>query len=183
MKRAIVAPAVLAPSALAELKDWLGITRAGDDAQLTTLLRAALDACEDFTGLMPLQQSCSEVLRASGGWEVLATSPVQAITAVTGLVADGSSFVFAANAYQLELDADGGGRVRVAMPGAAGRVLVNFVAGLSADWPSLPDQLRHGMMRLAAQQYHQREDDGAAAMTPPAAVAALWRPWRKLRII
>ena len=58
MKRAIITPAVLAPTALSELKDWLGITTSGDDAQLTALLRMALDLCEDFTGTMPLQQDC-----------------------------------------------------------------------------------------------------------------------------
>ena len=46
---------------------------------------------------------------------------------------------------------------------------------------SLPDGLRHGIIRLAAHAWHQRESDGPTP-NPPAAVAALWRPWRQLRL-
>lgn len=182
MKRAIVTPAVLAPGALAELKDWLGITTTGDDAQLAALLRSSLDLCEDFTGLMPLQQACEEVVPAASGWTALVTRPVQAITALQGIPAEGARFALPAADYALDLDAEGGGRVQVRNPGAAGRIAVRFTAGLAADWAGLPDGLRHGVVRLAAHQYRAREDDGAAAVTPPAAVAALWRPWRRIRL-
>lgn len=181
MKRAIITPAVLAPTALSELKDWLGITTSGDDAQLTALLRMALDLCEDFTGTMPLQQDCEEVLAAATSWTALSARPVQAIAGVQGIPAEGARFELPVANYAIELDADGGGRVLVSKPGAAGRVAVRFTAGLAADWTSLPEALRHGVLRLAAFQYRSREDDSAASM-PPAAVAALWRPWRRLRL-
>lgn len=182
MKRAIVTPAVLAPAALAELKEWLGITTTQDDAQLNALLRAALELCEQFTGLMPLQQLCEEVLPASCEWQVLGTHPVQAITAIDGLPAEGARFALPVANYAIDLDADGGGLVRVSNPGSAGRVAVRFTAGLAADWASLPDGLRHGVLRLAASQYRAREDESALAAMPPAAVAALWRPWRRMRL-
>ncbi|HCF24627.1 MULTISPECIES: phage head-tail connector protein [unclassified Novosphingobium] len=181
MKRAIVTPAALAPAALSELKDWLGITTPADDAQLTMLLRAALDSCEDFTGAMPLQQDCEEVLPVSSSWQALATRPVQAITAIEGIPAEGARFALPVANYAIELDADGGGRVLVSNPGAAGRIAVRFSAGLATQWSMLPEGLRHGLLRLAAFQYRQREDESAAAL-PPAAVAALWRPWRRLRL-
>lgn len=181
MKRAIVTPAVLGTTALSELKDWLGITTAGDDAQLALLLRAALETCEDFTGLMPLQQGCEEVLPASSDWQALGTRPVQAITAIEGIPAEGSRFALPVDGYAIELDADGGGRVLLGNPGAAGRIAVRFTAGLVPDWTSLPDGLRHGVLRLAAFHYRQRESEGATAL-PPAAAAALWRPWRRLRL-
>jgi uncharacterized phiE125 gp8 family phage protein len=182
MKRAIVTPCALPPSALSELKDWLGITLAADDAQLTALLRMALDLCEDFTGLMPVQQACEEVLAVSRDWAALGTRPVQAITAVQGIPAEGARFALPVGDYAIELDAEGGGRVLIRNPGAAGRIAVRFTAGLAVDWASLPEGLRHGVVRLAAHQYRAREDDSAAAVTPPAAVAALWRPWRRVRL-
>ena len=181
MKRAIVTPASLAPSALAELKEWLGITIAGDDAALGALLRSGLEMCEDFTSIMPLVQTCEELLPASTEWQQLATRPVQAITALQGVPAEGARFTLPAANYAIELDADGGGRVRVMNPGAAGRIAVRFTAGLASDWTSLPDALRHGVLRFAAYQYRTREDDGASG-SPPAAVAALWRPWRRLKL-
>lgn len=181
MRRTIIAPAALAPAALADVKQWLGISTAQDDAPLTALLRAALETCEDFIGLMPLQAFCEEVLPVSAEWRNLATRPVQAITLVEGIPAEGARFALATSAYEIELDADGGGRVRVTSPGAAGRIAVRFTAGLTADWASLPEGLRHGVLRLAAHQHREREDAGAGPL-PPTAVAALWRPWRRLRL-
>lgn len=181
MKRQIVTPAALSSAALAELKQWLGITTTADDAPLTALLRAALETCESFTGAMPLAGTCEEVLPSRDGWQALATRPVQAITGLFGLPVDGARFALPADAYAVELDADGGGRVRMLAPGAAVRIAVRFTAGLATGWETLPDGLRHGVLRLAAHQHRERENEGAAPL-PPAAVAALWRPWRRLRI-
>lgn len=182
MKRAIITPAALPPAAIAELKDWLGLTTSADDAQLAALLGASLDLCEDFTGLMPLQQVCEELLPASADWQQLATRPVQTITALQGVPAEGARFALAVGAYELDLDADGAGLVRVTNQGSAGRVAVTFTAGIAPDWGSLPEALRHGVLRLAAHQYRGREDAAANSAMPPAAVAALWRPWRRLRL-
>lgn len=181
MMRAIITPAVLAPMALTELKNWLGITTPSDDAQLSALLRTALDACEHFTGTIPIEQGCEAVLAITPDWQALPARPVQAITAIEGIPAEGGRFALPPASYAIELDADGTGRVRLGNPGAAGRIAVRFSAGLAADWSGLPDGLRHGILRLAAFYYRQRESEGSGAM-PPAAVAALWRPWRRMRV-
>lgn len=181
MKRTLVTPPVLSPNALAELKQWLGITTTQDDAPLTALLRAALETCEAFTGAMPIEAAAEEVLPLSGGWQCLTTRPVQAITAVQAIPASGARSDLATNAYAIELDADGGGRVMVTSPGDANRLAVRFTAGLATSWDTLPEALRHGMLRLAAHQHRERETSGAGPI-PPAAVAALWRPWRRMRL-
>ena len=181
MKRLILTPPALPPTALAELKGWLGITTAMDDAPLTALLRTALDLCEDFTGRMPLQATAEELLCITGAWQRLSTRPVQAITLVEGIPAEGPRFALAPEAYEIDLDGGGGGLVRVLRPGIAGRIAVRFIAGIAADWASLPETLRHGAVRLAAHQHRAREL-GEAAPLPPAAVAALWRPWRRMRL-
>ena len=194
MKRVIITPPVLAPAALAELKDWLAITTPREDAALTQLLRAALETCEAFTGTMPLAAQCEEVLpvlrpfdklraqdERSGGWQALATRPVGAVTGVEGIPAEGARFPLAAADYAIELTADGGALVRVVRPGSAGRVAVRFTAGMAAGWPDVPEGIRHGVLRLAAHHYRQR-DTGAMQAIPPAAVAALWRPWRLMRL-
>jgi len=179
MKRALIAPPALAPAALAELKDWLGITVTVEDAGLEALLRAALETCEAFTGLMPIEAECEEVLAVTGGWQALASRPVEAVTGAWSVPADGPRLALAAQDYMIELDADGGALVRVSS--APGRVAVRFTAGLAADWAGLPDGLRHGVLRLAAHHYRERESAGASPV-PPAAVAALWRPWRRMRV-
>jgi uncharacterized phiE125 gp8 family phage protein len=181
MKRLIVTPPVLPPAALAELKEWLGITTAQDDAPLGAVLRAALELCEDFTGRVPLVCECEEQVEACSTWQRLGTRPVQAITALSGIAADGSVVALPSTAYEFDLAADGGGLVRVLDPGQARRVAVRFAAGIAADWASLPGTLRHGVIRLAAHQHRAREDADAGPV-PPIAVAALWRPWRRLRL-
>ena len=182
MKRAIITPAALAPAALSELKDWLGITVTSEDAALTIQLRAALESCEAFTGVVPLECACEEILPVCGDWMRLEASPVTALTGVQAIPAQGARTALATIDYALDFAADGAGRVRVFNPGLAQRIAVQFTAGLAQSWAALPDGMRHGVIRLAAYQYRQREGDNASQV-PPAADAALWRPWRRMRLI
>lgn len=181
MKRVIIASPALAPEALAELKEWLGITTAGEDATLSAQLLAALESCEAFTGTLPIESTCEEVLPVTADWMNIDTRPVHAITAVDAIATDGSRTVLAGTAYAADFAADGTGLLRVTDPGSATRIAVRFTAGLAAGWASLPESLRHGVIRLAAHHYRQREGGGSDPQ-PPAAVAALWRPWRRLRL-
>lgn len=179
MQRSIVAPADLG-GALDELKAWLGVRSAADDAALEAQLRAACEACEAFTGAMPLTATCEEIVPASFDWQRLAAGPVVAITSVEGVPAEGARFALPADAYAIDIDGDGTGRVRVSRPGAAGRVAVRFVAGRAPTWELLPEGLRQGIVRLAAHSWRARESGEDTA--PPAAVAAVWRPWRRMRL-
>ena len=181
MNRVILTPATLPSSALAELKQWLGITTSQDDEPLLALLRSALETCEAFTALLPIEAEAEEILPATAGWQDLHTRPIQAITAIEAVAADGSRSPLASGDFEIELDADGTGRVRLTGTLPQGRIAVRFTAGLSTDWEALPDGLRHGMIRLAAHQHRERENEGSAPL-PPASVAALWRPWRRMRL-
>lgn len=183
--RVILTPPTLPPPALAELKQWLGITTATDDAPLAALLAAALDTCEAFTGTLPIEAECEEVLSTRPErhqfWHRLATRPVQAIASVETIAADGTRTPLAPGSWEADLDADGTGRLRLPLPGTESRVAVRFTAGLAPEWDALPEALRHGVVRLAAHQ-HRARDDNSAAPLPPASVAALWRPWRRMRL-
>lgn len=181
MTRAIIVPPPPAPEALGELKQWLALTGTREDASLERLIGTALELCESFTGQFPLEATCEEVLGATPAWQPLATCPVHAIVAVDGIPAEGARFALASDGYAVDLDPDGTARVRVSNPGAAGRIAVRFVAGLAPTWSALPEALRHGVIRLAAHQHRARET-GASDPVPPAAVTALWRPWRRMRL-
>lgn len=180
MRRTILTPADLAGAALDDLKQWLAIRSGADDAALTALLGASCEACEGFTGTMPLTQGCEEIVTAHGAWQRLATRPVHAITEVAGLPAEGSAFALPVENYAIELEADGTALVRVMHQGAAGRIRVRFLAGLAPEWNLLPEGLRHGILRLAAHLHRARDSGDTGA--PPAAVTALWRPWRRVRV-
>ncbi|WP_347302741.1 phage head-tail connector protein [Croceibacterium sp. TMG7-5b_MA50] len=180
MKRAIVTPADMAGAALDELKSWLAITTTRDDSYLTTLLHAATDMCEAFTGLMPLSATCEEMLAPGTGWQALRTRPVQSILQVDRRDAAGTLSTMPVADYAIDLESEGGGRVRLLRDGG-GVAVVRFVAGLAGEWSTLPASLRHGIVRLAADQFEQR-GTAAARTAPPACVVALWQPWRRLRL-
>lgn len=181
MKRAIIVPAAPAPEALAELKQWLAITTTGDDASLQRLVAVALELGESFTGSMLLESTCEELVPASGDWQSLCTRPVQAVVAVEAVTIAGQRALLDVGAYSVELLGDGGARVRLTGGAAEARQLaVRFIAGLASSWAMLPDGLRHGVIRCAAHLHRQSETGTADAL--PAAVAALWRPWRRMRL-
>lgn len=182
MMRAIVAPPALASAALSEIKAWLGISRSTDDAELLALTRSAIDLCEGFTGTMPLQSGCEEVLAAQGEWQALSAQPMRAITALAALDKAGARTALAASDYEFDIDADGRGLVRLLKPIDQSRLVVTYSAGLADDWAGLPEAIRHGVIRLAAHQHRARDDEKKSELSPPAAIAALWRPWRRMRL-
>ena len=75
---------------------------------------------------------------------------------------------------------DRAGRARSFGAVAAKRVRISYSAGMAVDPNGLPEAPRQGIVRLAAHLYMNREGGGEAR--PPAAVTALWRPWRRLRL-
>ncbi|MFD1958574.1 head-tail connector protein [Novosphingobium panipatense] len=138
MKRVILTPAALPSSALAELKQWLGITSAVDDAPLTALLTAALDVCEAFTGALPLEAECEEALPVCAGWHHLATPPVHAVASVMSVAADGTRTPLLPGAWETDLLADGSGRIRLSAPVEGTRAVVRFTAGLALSGAGFP---------------------------------------------
>ena len=178
MTRMVLATGDLSP-ALAELKHWLGITRTVDDAQLTALIGAGVEACEAFTGLTPLAATIEEVRDASHEWTRLATRPIAQVTGIELLAAEGTRTALGDDEYDLHLAGDGSAQLRLRRGPFVSRVVATLEAGLAADWAHLPDGLRHGILRFAA--YLHREGEASLA-EPPAAIAALWRPWRVLRL-
>ena len=200
MTRALVEPPPLSPAALAELKAWLGITTTRDDGELTSLLRAGLDLCEAFTGSLPLVAKCEDQFVPGANWQLLSARPVQSIACVEAVGATGVRVTLPVADYAIDLDGDGSGRVRLfaaEAPDASGlggsgwdrsgwdrsgwRIAVRYTAGLAAEWELLPMALRQGLIRLAAHEHRQR-DGNPATSALPAAVAALWRPFRRMRV-
>ena len=73
------------------------------------------------------------------------------------------------------------GQIPVASAAAAPATLVvRFRAGIGTDWNGVPEPLRAGIVRLVSHLFSHR--DAADAGPPPAAVAALWRPWRRMQL-
>lgn len=179
MTRHITTPPDFSGPALAALKEWLAITTPREDALLMRLLASAHETCERFTGLMPLACGVEEALDPAGGWLALATRPVRAVTGVTWIDAEGEASVVDPAAWSRAIAADGSGAIRLDDPPAEGHLVVAFSAGIAPSWAAIPPALGDGILRLAAHAYRSRD---SVASEPPAAVAALWRAWRRLRL-
>lgn len=157
------------PVSLGEVKAYLRIDGAEEDALLAGLVRTAAALCEAFTGQVLIAEARSETVAADGEWHRLAATPVRSF--------EGAFIGEDAAAFDSLTDASGDGWVRLSGSVPA-RVAVE--AGIAADWNGVPEPLRQGIVRLTAHLYANRDAAGDAG--PPAAVAALWRPWRRMRL-
>ena len=174
---------VLPPEAAGAAKGFLRVERGDEDELIASLVAAAAELCEGFVGQALIARGFTETLPASRAWQRLSRRPVRSIGAVEALMLDGDSEALASDGYAIDIDSDGDGWVRLTSPGEARRIRIGYQAGAAAGWAELPAALRHGIARLAAHFYTRRTaESGRPDETPPAAVTALWRPYRRMRL-
>ena len=170
-------PPDVVASATAAGKAYLRLV--GDDelGVLAGCARAALALAEAFCGQVLVRRVVEDVVGTGGAWQALSAAPVASIAGLTGLPVAGAPFVLAVDGYAVDIDAQGVGWVRVLRSAGVARVAVNYAAGLAADWSGLPEPIAQGVAMLTAHLFEKRVETSA----PPAAVAALWRPYRRIR--
>jgi uncharacterized phiE125 gp8 family phage protein len=159
---------------------YLRIDEQCDDPSLAAILLAAVAHAEAFTGQILIRRTVRQILPSASIWQRLSATPVSVVGSVTGIPADGASFPLDATHYSTRIDASGDAYISVRQPGAAGRVEVEYQAGLAESWSELPESLRLAILRLTGHLHLHRDDASDAG--PPAAVAALLRPWRRMRL-
>lgn len=164
---------------LAEAQAYLRIESGEEEALLAGLIRTASALCEQFTGRLLVARPFVERLRASGEWQRLARTPVRSIGSLAAVQPVGPAMPLPAEAYAVDVDAAGDGWVRLTGAGEARLVEVAGIAGMAEDSNGVPEPLRQGILRLTAHLFGSRDGDGGE---PPAAVTALWRPYRRMRI-
>ncbi|MBW6528776.1 hypothetical protein KZ813_18195 [Sphingomonas sp. RHCKR7] len=147
-------------AALAALRAELRAAATDDDPLALAMVETALGAAELFLGEVLIARALVAALPARAGWQPLPARPVRHVEAPLAAMVD--------------IDAEGTGWVRTAAP-----VEITFTAGRAGDWAGLPPALRHGAVLLAAYLFADR--GGAAPL--PAAVTALWRPHRRVRLV
>jgi uncharacterized phiE125 gp8 family phage protein len=164
------------PVSLAEAQAFARVETGEEEALLAGLIRSASALCEAFTGQLLIERGFEEVVAANGLWQRLSATPVRAIDSVERVAADGSVVALLAHEYEVDIDSRGDGWVKVA---GEGRVRVRGRAGLASDANGVPEPLRQGIVRLTAHLFANRDGEGGE---PPAAVTALWRPYRRMRL-
>lgn len=165
------------PVSLAEAQAYVRIETGEEEAVLAGLLRTASLMCEQFTGQALVARGFDETLRGSARWQRLALTPIRSIGAVARIAEDQSEILLAPEDYAVDVDSTGDGWVRLL--GAEGPIRVRAVAGMASDGNGVPEPLRQGIIRLTSFLFNARDGDGGE---PPAAVTALWRPYRRMRL-
>ncbi len=170
-------PAAAIAAVRADIESHLRIAASAEPALTERVAATALALCEAFTGTALIVREHDEILAGERRWQRLTAAPVLAVTGVAALDAGGQETALAPESHAVDIDPAGYGWIRVTAPGIA-RVRVRHSAGLAAGWGDVPPPLAQGVLLLAAHLFEARGGDAA----PPAAVSALWRPWRRLRL-
>lgn len=173
----MVVTGVVPPAALlAELKSFLRIDGAEEDALLSWLLRAATEAVEAWLGWMLIERDLEERQMVREGGVMLTASPFRQLVAVQP--DSGGPLELETAAVSVSRF----GRAHLAVPDVAegSGVTVRYRAGLSPDWNGLPEPVRLGVLRAAAHFHTHRDGEGDGGLPP--AVARLVSPWRARRM-
>lgn len=164
---------------LSEAQAFLRVETGEEEALLAGLIRSASGICEAFLNQVVLIRPFMQELPASGQWQRLNPEPIRSISSLHGIAADGAETVMPPSSYTVDIDGDGVGWIRLLDTSNCRRVKVSGEAGIATDPNQVPEAIRQGVLRLVAHLYSARDGNGGE---PPAAVTALWRPYRKVRI-
>jgi hypothetical protein len=196
-------PVPLTDDAIDDITSYLRIDTPDDDALIASLIASAIARAESFCSQMFIQRNVTEQLQLwtmndeRAGWSVgnqliapnlhtrrdwkpLTALPVAAIAQVNALAVDGGVTPLNPAQFGVDIDAEGRGWVRINDPSVSGRISVLYRAGYAVSWDTIPEAIRQGVIRLVSYMYTNR--DSATDTGPPAAVAALLRPWRRMRL-
>ena len=163
---------------MSEAQAYVRIETGEEEALLAGLIRTASALCEAFLGQVVIAREFTADLPATGKWERLGPGPVQSVTLVETVDAAGLAMPVPSTGYAIDIDAAGDGWVRV-VGADASRVRVTGSAGMALHENGVPEPIRQGVLRLVAHLFAARDGDGGE---PPAAVTALWRPYRRMRL-
>lgn len=164
---------------ISEAQAYVRIETGEEEALVAGLIRSATALCESFVNQVLIARPFTEVVAADNRWQRLCSSPVRAISSVETLDSAGQRLALPVDSYAIDIDAEGNGWVRVTSAPGAKRLVVTGTAGLADEPNGVPEPLRQGIVRLVAHLFANRDGGGGA---PPAAVTALWRPFRKVRL-
>jgi uncharacterized phiE125 gp8 family phage protein len=164
---------------MSEAQAYVRIETGEEEAVLAALIRTASAVCEEFLNQVVMLRDFAVVVPASTTWERLPIGPVQSISGVETLDPSGVATALPSSGYAVDVDSSGDGWVRINDAGDAMRLRVSGTAGIAATENEVPEPIRQGVLRLVAHLFTSRDGAGGEA---PAAVTALWRPYRRMRL-
>jgi uncharacterized phiE125 gp8 family phage protein len=164
---------------MSEAQAYVRIETGEEEALLAGLIRTASGLCEAFINQVVVARDFELDVPASGAWERLPITPVRSMSSVAGIDANGVVTTIDGTGYRLDIDFAGDGWVRLDRDVEASRIRVGGRAGMAEEENGVPEPIRQGVLRLVAHLFTTRDGTRGEA---PAAVTALWRPYRRIRL-
>jgi uncharacterized phiE125 gp8 family phage protein len=177
------------PLTAATVKNWLKVDTDADDTLITSLIVAAREAVENYTGIKLFTQTIAETwdnipvtheIHSQFGGVSLSTFPVQSITSVQYLDDNGDTQTWDSANYVTDLESY---PARVAPAFGANwptmrlqmkALTITYVAGYSSV-DSIPDAIKTAMQLMITYWYDNRTD---AVKNLPTASEAILRPYK-----
>ena len=167
----------LEPVSLSEMKDWLRISNASEDAMIGALIQSARFEVENITRRSLINRTVVQThLDFPGGDKlVLRASPVSSVTSIGYTDQAGDSQTFAASNYRVVTN-----QIRPfirLVTGASwptvetdndGAVSITMIAGYGAVRTAVPDNARIALKMIVAYAYENRGDGRARVETEKA---------------
>lgn len=179
------------PLSLDEVKAYLRIDGAAEDALLQSLLLTSRLHIEAALGLALMTQSWKFVIDAWPDKHVveLPISPVQHVSDVRVIGQDGLAQSVASSDYDIDVSCrparlytKRGGWPKPGRQSAG--IEIDFTAGFGATADAVPEPIRQALLLLVAHWYEHRDpiEIGTPSTAVPAAVSRLLNPYRAVRL-
>lgn len=187
-----VEPAI-EPITLTEAKTHCRVTGTDDDTYIGTLITAAREWVEDYTGRSLITQTRTYVLDAFPYGDetiVLPRPPLQSVTSVVYVDTAGANQTWDSANYTVDTDRDPGGiylaygKTWPATRSIRHAVTITYVAGYgeSTDSPlstNVPQRIKQAILLIIGEMYSNREVSAPVKMeSVPFAIEALLTPFR-----
>jgi len=177
------------PVTVPEMRAWLRLDDAAEDALLASLIKAARLAVEAAARRVLIESRWRVALDVWPAGRVvrLPLSPMIAVDTVEVRDAAGAAHPLAASAYRIEVASDPARLIidtSAPEPGITpGGIAIDFRAGFGAAGAAVPEPLRHAVRLLVARWFEHRGDDAEPARAAlPDDVLTLVSPYRRSRL-
>lgn len=183
------------PLTVAEVKEHLRISHADEDTYIGTILTAARQYCEEFTGRQLFTATWTLTCDGFPGTCVLPNwirgdafylprPRLASVTSIAYVDVDGATQTLATSVYAVDTSSEPGVvslKYQQYWPNTRGirnAVTITYVAGWSAT-SSIPPAIKHGILLAIGDMYEHREDTitGTFVVNRNAS-EALWMPYR-----
>ena len=164
---------------LSEAQAFVRVETGEEEAVLAGLVRTASALCEAFLNQVVIARTFTEQVPLRPDWQRLQAAPVRSIDRVELIADDGTAALLPIGAYAVDIDSSGDGWVRLLSASSGKRLRITGEAGMASEANAVPEPIRQGVLRLVAYLFASRDGLGGE---PPAAVTALWRPYRRMRL-